>query len=233
MQFGAGMFFTAHSVSATELAIALEQRGFESRWAPEHSHIPLSPQSTFPQGGPLPRKYGEAMDPFVTLAVAAAATRRLNIGTGVCRVTQRDVIETAKRVASIDQLSNGRFLFGIGGGWNAEELADHGTTDFKHRFQLMRKRVAAMQSIWTEESPAYHGKLVNFGPMMCWPKPVQKPYPLVTVGGAFSQGARRAIRYAMAGSRPARVRNTKLSAPFCRRSGRWHGQRAAIRRRCR
>jgi len=195
MHFGAGMFFTESSMTARELAIALEARGFESLWAPEHSHIPLSRQSAFPQGGSLPRKYAEAMDPFVTLAVAAGATERLKIGTGVCLVTQRDVIQTAKLVASIDQVSNGRFLFGIGGGWNGEEMADHGTTDFKQRFRLMRERVEAMQRIWTEESPEYHGELVDFGPMMCWPKPVQRPHPPVIVGGAFPYGARRAIRY--------------------------------------
>ncbi len=195
MHFGAGMFFTDYSMTVVELAVALEQRGFESLWAPEHSHIPLSRRSAFPQGGPLPRKYAEAMDPFVTLAVAAAATERLKIGTGVCLVTQRDVIQTAKLVASIDQVSDGRFLFGIGGGWNAEEMANHGTTDFKHRFRLMRERVEAMKRIWTEESAEYHGELVDFDPMMCWPKPVQKPHPPVIVGGAFPYGARRAIRY--------------------------------------
>jgi probable F420-dependent oxidoreductase len=195
MDFGAGMFFTDYSMTATELALALEHRGFESLWAPEHSHIPLSRNSAFPQGGALPRKYAEAMDPFVTLATAAAVTQRLKLGTGVCLVTQRDPIQTAKLVASIDQVSNGRFLFGIGGGWNAEEMADHGTTDFKNRFKLMRERVEAMQQIWTQENPEYHGELVNFGPMMCWPKPVRKPYPPIIVGGAFPYGARRAIRY--------------------------------------
>jgi len=195
MHFGAGMFFTDSSMTAAQLAVALEARGFESLWAPEHSHIPLSRQSAFPQGGSLPRKYAEVMDPFVTLATAAGATERLKVATGVCLVTQRDVIQTAKLVASIDQVSNGRFLFGIGGGWNAEEMADHGTADFKHRFRLMRERVEAMQRIWTEESPEYHGELVDFGPMMCWPKPVQRPHPPVIVGGAFPYGARRAIRY--------------------------------------
>ena len=195
MHVGAGMFFTDSSMTAAQLAVALEARDFESLWAPEHSHIPLSRQSAFPQGGSLPRKYAEAMDPFVTLAIAAGATERLKIGTGVCLVTQRDVIQTAKLVASIDQVSNGRFLFGIGGGWNAEEMADHGTSDFKNRFRLMRERVEAMRRIWTEESPEYHGELVDFGPIMCWPKPVQRPHPPVIVGGAFPYGARRAIRY--------------------------------------
>ena len=195
MDFGAAMFFTDYAMPADALAVALEQRGFESLWAPEHSHIPLSRQSGFPQGGELPRKYAEAMDPFVSLSVAAAVTRHLKLGTGVALVVQRDVIQTAKLVASLDQVSRGRFLFGVGGGWNAEEMADHGTTDFKNRFKLLRERIEAMQAIWTQEQAEYHGELVDFGPMWCWPKPVQKPHPPIILGGAFPHGARRAIRY--------------------------------------
>jgi probable F420-dependent oxidoreductase len=195
MDFAAAMFFTGYAVSATELAVVLEERGFESLWAPEHSHIPLSRRSPFPAGGDLPRKYAEAMDPFVSLTAAAVVTQRLRLGTGVCLVTQRDPIQTAKLVASIDQVSGGRFLFGIGAGWNAEEMADHGTTDFKSRFKLMRERVAAMQAIWTQTEAAYHGELLDLPPMHVWPKPVQKPHPPVIVGGAFPYGARRAIAY--------------------------------------
>ena len=195
MDFAAAMFFTEYALSATEFAVALEERGFESVWAPEHSHIPLSRRSPFPPGGDLPRKYAEAMDPFVSLTAAAVVTRRLKLGTGVCLVTQRDPIQTAKLVASIDQVSGGRFLFGIGAGWNAEEMADHGTSDFKSRFKLMRERVTAMQAIWTETEAEYHGELVDFPSMHAWPKPVQKPHPPVIVGGAFPYGARRAIAY--------------------------------------
>jgi probable F420-dependent oxidoreductase len=195
MQFGAAMFFTDSAIGATELAPLLEQRDFESLWAPEHSHIPLSRRSPFPAGGDLPRKYAEAMDPFVSLTAAAVVTQRLKLGTGVCLVTQRDPIQTAKLVASIDQISAGRFLFGIGAGWNAEEMADHGTTDFKSRFKLMRERVAAMQAIWTQDEAEYHGELVDFPPMHAWPKPRQRPHPPVIVGGAFPYGARRAIAY--------------------------------------
>jgi probable F420-dependent oxidoreductase len=195
MDFGAALFFTDDAASATDLAVALEERGFESLWAPEHSHIPLSRRSPFPAGGDLPRKYAEAMDPFVSLTAAAVVTRRLKLGTGVCLVTQRDPIQTAKLVASLDHVSHGRFLFGIGAGWNAEEMADHGTTDFKSRFKLMRERVAAMQAIWTQEAAEYHGELVDFPPMHAWPKPVQRPHPPVIVGGAFPYGARRAIAY--------------------------------------
>ena len=195
MQFGGAMFFTDYAMEATDFARALEERGFESVWAPEHSHIPLSRGSDFPAGGELPRKYAECMDPFVSLTAAAVATKTIKLGTGVALVVQRDPIQTAKLVASLDQVSKGRFLFGIGGGWNAEEMADHGTTDFKGRWKLVRERVEAMKAIWTQEHPEYHGDLVDFPPMMAWPKPFQKPYPPVIVGGAFPYGARRAIAY--------------------------------------
>ncbi|MGE0418369.1 MAG: LLM class F420-dependent oxidoreductase [Acetobacteraceae bacterium] len=195
MKFGGAMFFTDYAMEATDFAIALEQRGFESIWAPEHSHIPLSRNSAFPPGGELPRKYAECMDPFVSLTAAAVVTKKLMLGTGVALVVQRDPIQTAKLVASIDQVSKGRFLFGIGGGWNAEEMADHGTTDFKGRWKLVRERMEAMKAIWTQEEAEYHGSLVDFGPMLAWPKPFRKPYPPVIVGGAFPYGARRAIAY--------------------------------------
>jgi probable F420-dependent oxidoreductase len=195
MHFGASMFFTDYSMTPQALAKALEERGFESVWAPEHSHIPLSRESPFPAGGELPKKYADCMDPFVSLSVAAAVTKTLLLGTGVCLVVQRDPIQTAKLVASLDQVSNGRFLFGIGGGWNAEEMADHGTTDFKGRWKLVRERVEAMKAIWTQDKAEYHGEFVNFDPMMSWPKPIQKPYPPILVGGAFPYSARRAVRY--------------------------------------
>ena len=194
LDFGVSMFFTDYSMAASELAQALEQRGFESVWAPEHSHIPLSRKTPFPGGGDVPKRYYDAMDPFVTLTAAAMATKRLKVGTGVCLVAQRDPIQTAKLVASIDQVSGGRFLFGIGNGWNQDEMEDHGTV-FATRHKLARERVEAMKAIWTETKPEYHGEFVNFGPMMTWPKPVQKPHPPVIVGGAFPYSARRAIRY--------------------------------------
>ena len=134
------------------------------------------------------------MDPFVTLAAAAAVTRTIKLGTGVCLIIQRDTIQTAKLVASLDQVSGGRFLFGIGGGWNAEEMEDHGT-EFTTRFKLMRERVEAMKEIWTKDAAEYHGELVDFAPMAARPKPVQKPHPPVIVGGAFPHAARRALRY--------------------------------------
>jgi len=194
MDFGALMFFTDYAISATEFAQALEARGFESVWAPEHSHIPTARKSPWPGGGELPKVYREAMDPFVSLTAAAVATKTLKVATGVCLVQQRDPIQTAKLVASIDQVSGGRFLFGIGGGWNAEEMADHGT-EFRTRFKLMRERVEAMKEIWTKTKAEYHGEMVDFPEMMAWPKPVQKPHPPILVGGAFPQAARRAVRY--------------------------------------
>ena len=194
MHVGVAMFCTDYSIAPAELATALEARGFESLWSPEHSHIPLSRASPWPQGGELPKKYYDVMDPFVVLSVAAAVTTRLKVATGVCLGPQRDPIQTAKLVASIDQISKGRFLFGVGAGWNAEEMADHGT-DFKSRNEVMRERIEAMRAIWTKSKPEYSGKHVKFGPMMTWPKPIQKPHPPVLVGGAMPYGARRALAY--------------------------------------
>ena len=194
MHFGASMFFTDYSMKPQTLAVAMEERGFESMWAPEHSHIPLSRKSPFIMGGELPKKYYDVMDPFVTLTAAAMATTRLRVGTGICLVNQRDPIQTAKSVASIDQISDGRFLFGIGNGWNQDEMENHGT-DFKRRHKLVRERMEAMKVIWTESKAEYHGEFVNFDPMMTWPKPIQKPHPPILVGGAFPYSARRAIRY--------------------------------------
>jgi probable F420-dependent oxidoreductase len=194
MQIGAAMFFTDYSMHPADLARECEARGFDSIWSPEHSHIPVSRKSAFPSGGDLPKKYYDAMDPFVALMAAAAVTKTIKVGTGVCLVVQRDPIQTAKNVASIDQLSGGRFLFGIGNGWNKDEMENHGTT-FETRHKLARERIEAMKVIWTKSKAEYHGEMVNFDPMMTWPKPLQKPHPPILVGGAFPYGARRAIRY--------------------------------------
>lgn len=193
MHFGAAMFFTAASMTPSELGPLLEQRGFESLWVPEHSHIPLVRTKEFPGGTELPRPYYDIMDPFLVLTAAAVATKRLKVGTGVCLINQRDPIQTAKLVASLDQLSNGRFLFGVGNGWNKEEMAHHGT-DFETRHKLSRERIEAMKLIWSKDTAEYHGEFVNFAPMQTWPKPKQKPFPII-VGGAFPYGARRAVRY--------------------------------------
>jgi len=194
MHFGGAMFFTDYSMSAMELARALEERGFESVWAPEHSHIPLSRKTPFPGGGDLPKQYYDAMDPFVVLAAASQVTRKIKFGTGVLLVQQRDAIQTAKLVASIDQASQGRFLFGVGGGWNQDEMENHGTV-YASRFKRVRESIEAMKAIWTKSESEYHGEFVHFDPMIARPKPVQKPHPPIHVGGAFPYGARRAIRY--------------------------------------
>jgi len=195
MEIGAAIFFTDYSITPTELAVALEERGFDSLWVAEHSHIPVSRRFTHPQGeAALTKEYFDAMDPFVTLSAAAAVTTRLKLGTAVCLVIQRDTIQTAKLVASIDQVSGGRFLFGIGGGWNQEEIENHGTA-FSSRMQKMREQIEAMKAIWTQETPEYHGEIVKFDTIQTWPKPVQKPHPPVILGGAFPWAARRAVRY--------------------------------------
>jgi probable F420-dependent oxidoreductase len=194
MKFGASMFFTDYSMTPAALATALEERGFDILLAPEHSHIPLSRKTPFPLGPELPKRYYDVMDPFVTLTAAAAVTTRLKLATGVCLVIQRDTIQTAKLVASLDHVSKGRFLFGIGCGWNAEEMEDHGTA-YETRTLKMREQIEAMKEIWTNEKPEYHGEIVKFPPMMTWPKPVQKPHPPIILGGAFRFAARRAIRY--------------------------------------
>ena len=194
MQIGAAMFFTDYSMTPAALGRALEDRGFDSLWAPEHSHIPVSRKTPFPGGGDLPKRYYDTMDPFVSLTMAAAATTKLLVATGVCLVNQRDPIQTAKLVASIDQVSAGRFLFGVGVGWNEDEMENHGTS-LATRAKVSRERIEAMKEIWTKSKAEYHGEFVKFDPIMSWPKPVQKPYPPVIVGGAFPQGARRALRY--------------------------------------
>jgi len=194
MEFGASIFFTDYSITPAALAVALEQRGFDSLWAAEHSHIPVPRRTPPPGGGELAKRYYDVMDPFVTLTAAAAATKTLKVGTGVCLVIQRDTIQTAKLVASIDQVSGGRFLFGIGGGWNAEEIEAHGTV-FATRMKKMREQIEAMKEIWTKDTAEYNGDIVKVPSMQTWPKPVQKPYPPVLLGGAFPWAARRAVRY--------------------------------------
>ena len=161
---------------------------------PEHTHIPSSCKTPYPAGGGLIRPYYEIMDPFLVLNAAATATARLRIGTGICLVIQRDPIVLAKMVSSIDQLSDGRFLFGVGNGWNQDEIENHGTV-FKTRHKLARERIEAMKTIWAAEEPEYHGELVSFDKMKQWPKPRQTPHPPIIVGGAFPHAARRAIRY--------------------------------------
>jgi probable F420-dependent oxidoreductase len=195
MHFGLCTFPTDYSMPFPDLAVAAEERGFESIWVAEHSHIPASRKTPFPGGGDLPKMYYDTLDPFVALAAAASVTRTIKLATGICLVIQRDPIHTAKEVASVDQLSKGRFLFGIGAGWNIEEMANHGTKQPEMRGTLLRERIEAMQAIWSQKQAEYHGRFVDFDPIFAWPKPVQKPHPPIHVGGAFPQAAKRAVAY--------------------------------------
>jgi probable F420-dependent oxidoreductase len=182
MKFGVGIFPTREVQSPGEIARMAEERGFECLLFPEHTHIPASRESAWPGGSELPGYYARTYDPFVACTAAAAATERLLIGTGICLVIERDPIVTAKEVASVDVLSGGRFLFGVGGGWNVEEMRNHGT-DASRRFGVMRERIEAMKAIWAEDEASYSGRYVNFDRIWCWPKPAQKPHPPVMVGG--------------------------------------------------
>jgi len=194
MDYGVVMFPTDYTIRPDELARALEERGFESVWFPEHTHIPASRRSPWPGGGALPREYWSAYDPFVALTAAAAATTRLRLGTGICLVIERDPITTAKEVATLDRISGGRFLFGIGGGWNAEEMEDHGT-DFKKRWRVLRERVLAMKEIWTKEEAEFHGEFVRFDKLWSHPKPLQKPHPPIVMGGDGPTTFDRVLEY--------------------------------------
>jgi probable F420-dependent oxidoreductase len=194
MHIGVCMFNTDYAIRIEELARAAEERGFESLFLPEHTHIPASRRTPFPSGGELPREYSHTLDPFVALAYAAAVTTRLKLGTGVCLIIERDTIITAKDVASVDFVSKGRFLFGIGGGWNVEEMENHGT-DPKTRFKRLREQVLAMKEIWTQEAAAFRGEHVRFDPIWMHPKPVQKPHPPVLLGGESGHTLQRVVDF--------------------------------------
>ena len=194
MKFGVYMFPTDYAIDPVSLGRAVEGHGFESLFVPEHTHIPASRRSPFPGGGELPKEYSHTLDPFVALGAVAAATERLMLGTGICLVIERDPITLAKEVASLDFISGGRVLFGIGGGWNREEMENHGT-DPTRRWKVLRERIEAMQQIWTEEAAEYHGEFVDFDPIWQWPKPVQKPHPPVIIGGDGANTLQRVVRY--------------------------------------
>ncbi|HET7340079.1 MAG TPA: LLM class F420-dependent oxidoreductase [Methylomirabilota bacterium] len=191
MHIGLCIFSTEYAIRIDELAREAEARGFESLWIPEHTHIPTSRRSPFP-GGELPEQYKHTLDPFVALTAAAAATKRLRVGTGICLIIERDTITTAKSVASLDLLSNGRFELGIGGGWNAEEMEHHGA-EFKTRFKRLEEQVRALKAIWTKDVAEFHGTYVNFDPIWAWPKPVQKPHPPIVLGGESSYTLQRVV----------------------------------------
>jgi probable F420-dependent oxidoreductase len=194
MNFGVAIFPTAEVQDPGMLARMAEERGFESLLFPEHTHIPASRETPYPAGGELPPEYSRTYDPFVASMAAAGATQRLRVGTGICLVIERDPIITAKEAASVDRLSNGRFLFGVGAGWNLEEMRNHGT-DASKRFGVLRESVEAIKAIWTHEEATYRGKYVDFERIWCWPKPVQEPHPPVLVGGNGPKVIERVVAY--------------------------------------
>jgi probable F420-dependent oxidoreductase len=194
VKFGLAMFATDYAIRPAELGRLAEDHGFESLLLPEHTHIPTSRRTAWPGGAELPREYSHTYDPFVALATIAEATERLLIGTGICLVVERDPIVTAKEVATIDQLSDGRFLFGVGAGWNREEMENHGT-DPKRRFSVMRERVEAMKAIWASDEAEYHGEHVDFDPIWSWPKPAQEPHPPILVGGNGEKAIDRVVAF--------------------------------------
>ena len=196
MKLGVFSFNTEYTIRADELAIAAEERGFESIWFPEHTHIPASRETAYPGGGPLPKEYIHMSDPFTSAAAAAVVTKTIKIGTGVCLVIEHDPLALAKTVATIDRLSNGRFILGVGAGWNAEEMENHGTP-YAKRWKVLEERVKAMKALWTQEEASFKGDWVNFEKVWSYPKPVQKPHPPVIIGTFGSKwGCQRVADYA-------------------------------------
>ena len=194
MKFGISTFVTDDGIDPVSLGRAIEERGFASLVVAEHTHIPASRESPYPEGGDLPDVYYKTLDPFVTLAAAAAVTSEIELFTGIALLIQRDPIVTAKEAASIDLISGGRFVFGVGAGWNLEEMRDHGT-DPKKRGGLLDERIEAIKALWTSEPAEYHGKYVDFEPSYSRPKPVQKPHPPIYVGGNSDATVKRIIRH--------------------------------------
>jgi probable F420-dependent oxidoreductase len=192
--FGILMFATDYSIQPVELAIAAEERGFESMFFPEHSHIPASRKTPYPLGRELPKEYWHMHDPFVALAAAAAVTKKIKVGTGICLVVERDPIMLAKEVASLDTISGGRAILGIGGGWNVEEMENHGAI-FKRRWAIVREKILAMREIWTKEAAEFHGEFVNFDPIWSYPKPVQPGGPPVLLGSMSPKTFDRVAEY--------------------------------------
>ena len=216
MDTGVAIFPTQYSIGPGALAALVEEHGQGSLWFPEHTHIPASRDTPPPSGGELPPRYSHSLDLFVAMTAAATATRRLRIGAGICLVVERDPIITAKEVATIDQLSGGRVEFGVGAGWNREEMANHGT-DFTRRFGVMRERVEAIKAIWTQEEASYHGEHVDFDRIWSWPKPAQHPHPPVVVGGNGEKVLDRVLRYGDAWAPQHRHGNIVERIPELRR----------------
>ena len=194
MLFGVQMFPTHYAIRPDTLAREAEARSFESVWFPEHTHIPASRRSPWPGGAELPKEYSHTHDLFVALSMAAAVTSTIKVASGICLLIERDPITTAKEVASLDVLSGGRVLFGIGGGWNAEEMAHHGT-EFRTRWKLLRERVQAMKAIWSQDEASFEGELVRFEPIWSWPKPLQRPHPPIILGAHGPKALERVVTY--------------------------------------
>jgi len=197
MKFGISTFITDEGIAPAVLGPAVEDCGFDSLFVAEHTHIPASRETPYPGGGELPRVYYRTLDPFVTLSAVAAVTRRLLLGTGIALVVERDPIVTAKEAASLDLISGGRVIFGVGAGWNREEMRNHGT-DPATRGRLMDERIRAMRALWTEDEAEYHGEFVDFDPVFSWPKPVQRPHPPIYVGGNSPRAFERVAEYGAA-----------------------------------
>ncbi|GAB3908148.1 LLM class F420-dependent oxidoreductase [Kibdelosporangium lantanae] len=194
MKFGIATFVNDDGISPTDLARAVEERGFDSLFVPEHTHIPASRETPYPGGGDLPPVYYRTLDQFVALTAAAVVTTKLLLVTGINLLIQRDPITTAKETASLDLVSGGRLVFGVGAGWNREEMRNHGT-DPATRGALLDERIEAVKAIWTTEPAEYHGKYVDFDPIHSRPKPVQTPHPPVYVGGNSDATVRRVVRH--------------------------------------
>ncbi len=194
MEFGVTMFPTDFSMGPADLAMAVEERGLDALFIPDHTHIPAGSDEAFRIADKMPPDYSHNIDMFIGLAAAAAVTKRIRLGTGICLVVERDPIITAKEVASIDHISGGRVDFGVGGGWNRPEMENHGG-QWAKRFKLMRERCEAMREIWTQEKASYHGEFVNFDNIWSWPKPAQKPHPRIFIGGDAPSTLDRVMRY--------------------------------------
>lgn len=196
MKLGIFTFNSDYTIRADEIAVAAEERGFESVWFPEHTHVPASRETPFPGGGELPREYVDMLDPLTSCAAAAVATKKLIVGTAVCLINEHDIFALANAVASVDILSQGRFEFGVGAGWIAEEMVNHGF-QFKDRWSVLEDRLKALKALWTQEESTYQGKNISFDRVWSYPKPFQKPHPPIILGTLASEwGRKRTAQYA-------------------------------------
>ena len=193
MNIGLFPFITDYSMPLDRLAVAAEERGFDSIWVPEHTHIPASRNTAYPGGGDLPKEYSHTLDPFVALGIAAGVTTKLKLATGICLAIEHQVITLAKTVATLDHVSGGRVLLGLGAGWNREEMENHGTV-YADRFRKLEEQMRALREIWTHDEASFHGELERFDNIWSWPKPVQQPHPPLILGGETDHTLRRIVR---------------------------------------